>query len=259
VRTGVIAVLVVPMFIHCSCSSLNKTVPAPIIEPSLEEALESWPEMPQQICFTGLVDCPTKFQVYWNGAMSCFVGRDCFGKVFPPQQEITRLYEQDQLHMTLAGGKVPDFPVIDTGQVQQSLLDGYLPIVETSWTSGGFNYSVQSLVTALDPGELDPEKAAEMVLGLMMITIDVPADETSGKADLWLNFSGYRVLVPTIKELPNDIFPLYGSKLHLEHKQSMTCPKELSWNSTMNTALTGKSHLQFNDPFKRVFIKTCFT
>ncbi len=85
-----IFVLFSVLFVQCSQNIDKQAGTGTIVEPSLEEALEEWPEMPQQITFIGLKDCLTKFQVYWNGAVSCFVGRDCFGNVFPPKQQITR-------------------------------------------------------------------------------------------------------------------------------------------------------------------------
>jgi hypothetical protein len=185
-------------------------------EPSLEEALEEWPEMPQQVTFIGLKDCLTKFQVYWNGALSCFVGRDCFGHIFPPQEELARKHEHEQLHLTFAGGAVPDFPVIDTGQVEQSLLDGYLPVIATRWKTGGISYSMQTMATALDGDALDPAVTARMAMAYIRVTIKVPDHMEKEAVHFWLNFSGYRVLVPTTKELPDDVFPVYGKKLRLE-------------------------------------------
>jgi len=186
-------------------------------EASLESALLNWPEMPQQIAFTGLKDCPTKFQVYWNGALSCFVGRDCFGNVFPPQEAITRMYEKEQLHLTFAGGHMPVFPVIDSGQVDQSLLDGYLPVVTTSWTADRIKYSLQTLATSMEKDELDPEITAKMAMALVQITVKSPSDYKKHEVPVWLNFSGYRTLVPTDKELPEDVFPPYGGELHMQN------------------------------------------
>jgi hypothetical protein len=118
-------VLIASLFAKCQCSSKNSVESEGFSETTLKEASKEWPEMPQQITFIGLKDCPTKFQVYWNGAVSCFVGRDCFGNIFPPQ--------------------IPDLK----------------------------------------------------------------------EAHLWINYSGYKILVPTDKELPADIFPVYSRKLHL--------------------------------------------
>jgi hypothetical protein len=204
--------------LQCQSGSHNKVKEANPTETTLEEALKEWPEMPQQITFIGLKECPAKFQVYWNGALSCFVGRDCFGHVFPPQKNIARQYEKDQLHMTFAGGEVPDFPVIDSGQVYQTLLDGYLPVVETSWITDDILYSLQTLASSLVTEELNPEVTAEMTLGLTCVKIAVPESSAVQEVHLWINFSGYKILVPTDKELPDDVFPLYGRKLHLEGK-----------------------------------------
>ena len=110
--------------IQCSRNVQDKGKTMASDEPSLEQAMNDWPELPQQITFIGLKDCLTKFQVYWNGALSCFVGRDCFGQLFPPQHDMALQFEQDQLHLTPAGGPIPVFQVIDSGQVEQSLLDG---------------------------------------------------------------------------------------------------------------------------------------
>lgn len=185
-------------------------------ETTLQQARADWPEMPQQITFIGLKDCPTKFQVYWNGALSCFTGRDCFGKVFPPQREISRQYENDRLHLSLAVGAVPDFPLIDSGQVEQSIPDAGLPVVRTSWSTGGAQVSVLTLATALEPAELDPEARPGMALSMMRIGIRLPENATENKADLWINLSGYMTLVPTRKEGPDDVFPAYGRKLRLD-------------------------------------------
>ena len=90
---GVVAsTLLTILFLQCSQHVQEKPVPDVIAETSLKEAMNEWPEVPQQITFIGLQNCLTKFQVYWNGALSCFVGRDCFGNIFPPQQEITRQF-----------------------------------------------------------------------------------------------------------------------------------------------------------------------
>ncbi len=211
-----ILVLFTVLLVQCQ-RDINKSIGEETIEePSLEEALKEWPEMPQQITFIGLKNCLTKFQVYWNGAVSCFVGRDCFGNVFPPQEKITQLYEQDQLHMTFAGGDIPDFPMIDSGQVSQTLLDGYLPIIETTWSTSDISYSIQTFATSLVPEELNPASVAGMTLGMMCVTINAPEDLDTEEVHLWINFSGYKILVPTDKELPDDVFPPYGRKLHLE-------------------------------------------
>ena len=202
--------------IQCSRNVQDKGKTMASDEPSLEQAMNDWPELPQQITFIGLKDCLTKFQVYWNGALSCFVGRDCFGQLFPPQHDMALQFEQDQLHLTPAGGPIPVFPVIDSGQVEQSLLDGYLPVVESKWVTGGVSYSAQTLATALERDELDPEVTAGMTLAMTHVTIEAPGDLKAEEVHFWLNFSGYRILVPTDKELPGDVFPIYGKKLHLE-------------------------------------------
>ena len=92
--TGIL--LLIAIFMQCSPGEMNQKPAISEDETSLETALSNWPEMPQQITFIGLKDCPTKFQVYWNGAISCFVGRDCFGYIFPPQEAITRKYEKEK-------------------------------------------------------------------------------------------------------------------------------------------------------------------
>jgi len=211
----------VALLLQCQSRNNQPGKEFSIDETTLEEALKEWPEMPQQITFIGLKECPTKFQVYWNGAVSCFVGRDCFSHVFPPQKEITEKFERDQLHMTFAGGEVPEFPVIDSGEVNQSLLDGYLPIVETSWITNGISYSLQTLVTALFPEELNPEITAKMTLGLIKASIVSSKNTDRENVDLWINFSGYKILVPTDKELPDGVFPAYGRKLNLAGKKIM--------------------------------------
>jgi hypothetical protein len=208
-------ILLTALLLQCKSPCKNSGGSESVSEISLEEALKEWPEMPQQVTFIGLKECPTKFQVYWNGAVSCFVGRDCFGHVFPPQENIARQYEQDQLHMTFAGGETPDFPVIDSGQVNQTLLDGYLPVIETSWITDGISYSFQTMATALVAEELNPEVTAEMTLGLIKAIIEPPKNPVTKEVHLWINFSGYKILVSTDKELPDDIFPAYGRKLHL--------------------------------------------
>jgi hypothetical protein len=217
-KSGILLILIICAAIILNCQSGNhrQLKDKTITETTLEEAMKEWPEMPQQITFIGLKDCPTKFQVYWNGAVSCFVGRDCFGHIFPPQKEIAERFKPDQLHMTFAGGSIPDFSIIDSGQVSQSLLDGYLPVVETSWITNGISYSLQTLATALVPGELNPEVTAKRTLGLINATIVTPENSEIEEVHFWINISGYRILVPTNKELPDDEFPAYGNKLRLE-------------------------------------------
>ncbi len=185
-------------------------------EMTLDSALEAWPEMPQQITFIGLRECLTKFQIYWNGAISCFVGRDCFGQLFPPQRALALEHEREQLHLTFAGGQIPAFAIIDSGQIAQSLLDGYLPVVRSDWETEGIAYSMQTAATSLIPEELDPGKVAGLSLALVRVTLKIPANFTGREAHFWMNLSGYRTLVPTMKELPDDRFPEYGVPLHLE-------------------------------------------
>lgn len=239
-------VLIAGLFVQCQGPDNKSFKEETISESSLEEAMKEWPEMPQQITFIGLKDCLTKFQVYWNGAMSCFVGRDCFGNVFPPQEKITQQYEQDQLHMTFAGGDVPDFPVIDSGQIKQTLLDGYLPIVETTWSTNNISYSIQTLATSLVPEELSPAIVAGMTLGLMSVTINAPEDFDTEEVHLWINFSGYKILVPTDKELPDDIFPVYGSELRLENNKLIDDKNRI--RAAIND-LPSKSKVKFYDEY----------
>ncbi|NQU84346.1 MAG: hypothetical protein HQ541_01165, partial [Mariniphaga sp.] len=180
--------------------------------PSFEQALKNWPEMPQNVTFIGMKNCLTKFQVYWNGALSCFTGRDCFGNIFPPQLELSQQFENDQLHMTFGYGKLPKFQVVDTNQVSQSLLNGYLPITKTSWQSRNSDYSIQSLACPLNPLEWKTDSPAQ---ALCMSRILVKPNENQDEINLWLNFSGYKILVPTDKEKVDDTFPVYGSELNL--------------------------------------------
>jgi len=79
-----ISIFFIVLFIHCLLNIDEQSKTTILPEPSLEEALKVWHEMPQQITFIGLKDCLTKFQIYWNATVSCFVGRDCFGNVFTP-------------------------------------------------------------------------------------------------------------------------------------------------------------------------------
>jgi hypothetical protein len=219
-RYAAISVFLI-LFWHCSRQAEEAGRARGIDEPSLGQAMGEWPEMPQQVTFIGLKDCLTKFQVYWNGAVSCFVGRDCFGRLFPPQEELARRYERDQLHLTFAGGSLPGFQVIDSGQVEQSLLEGYLPVVESHWATGGVCYSLQTLATALERGELDPAITAGMAMAMVRVVIRAPDDTEANEVHLWMNFSGYRVLVPTDKELPDDPFPRYGRRLCLVDNRIM--------------------------------------
>jgi len=184
-------------------------------EPSLQEAIKYWPEMTQQATFIGLKNCPTKFQIYWNGAISCFVGRDCFGNIFPPQRKLAQQFEKDQLHMTFGCGKSPCFEVIDRSQVVQSLLNDFLPITITRWQADGITFSVRSLASSLAPDELQ-NKTPEQALCLSRVVITPAKDSGQSQAHLWLNFSGYKCLVSTDKEKPEDVFPVYGRKLRLE-------------------------------------------
>jgi hypothetical protein len=87
-----VATLIAVLSLQCSYKKGAGNESGSFTEPSLELALKEWPEMPQQIVFIGLKDCLTKFQVYWNGALSCFVGRDCFGNLFPPQRGLAGQY-----------------------------------------------------------------------------------------------------------------------------------------------------------------------
>jgi len=211
----IILIFLVAILFQCQSGNQRKDKEEAIAEIGLEEALKEWPEMSQQITFIGLKDCPTKFQVYWNGAVSCFVGRDCFGHVFPPQENLAQQFEKDQLHMTFAGGEVPDFQVIDSGQVSQTLLDGYLPMIETSWITDCISYKLQTIATAMVPEELNPEVTAKIALGLIKATIEPPKNVKEDKVHFWINLSGYKILVSTDKEMPDDIFPAYGRKLYL--------------------------------------------
>lgn len=188
-------------------------------ETSLEESLACWPRMGQQVTFIGLKHCPTKFQIYWNGAISCFVGRDCFGQVFPPQRDLGQEFEADQLHLTFGYGRTPCFQIIDKGQVEQSLEQGFLPIVRTAWPADGLSYSVQSFATSLVPEELGKQPPGPICLCLSRIVITAPQDSGDKEAHLWLNFSGYRCFIATDKEKPDDAFGPYGRTLALEGTQ----------------------------------------
>lgn len=174
--------------------------------------------MPQQVTFLGLKSCLTKFQIYWNGAISCFIGRDCFGEIFPPQRELARQFEKDQLHMTFGYGKSPHFETIDNSQVVQSLLNGFLPATITKSQVDGIIYTVQSFACSLDPDELKIETPRQ-ALCLSRVVISPTKNSGQNQVHLWLNFSGYKILVPTDKEKPEDIFPVYGRKLRLEGNQ----------------------------------------
>jgi hypothetical protein len=184
-------------------------------EPSLQEAIKHWPEMTQQATFIGPKNCPTKFQIYWNGAISCFVGRDCFGDIFPPQRKLAQQFEKDQLHLTFGCGKSPRFEVIDRSQVKQSLLNDFLPITITDWQADGITFSVRSLASSLTPDGLQ-NQTPEQALCLSRVVVAPAKDSGQNEAHLWLNFSGYKCLIATDKEKPEDVFPVYGRKLRLE-------------------------------------------
>ena len=180
-------------------------------EPTLEKAMAEWPVMEQQVTFIGVKDSPTKFQIYWNGAISCFIGRNCFGKLFPTQVEIGEKYEKDQLHLTFGYGKEPSFEIIDEGQVSQSLLSGYFPITLTSWSDDNFEYEIKSVASPLNPNSDVPEQT----ICLSQIVIKSLSEETGKEVDLWINLSGYRCLIWQ-KEKPSDTFPIYGRELNLK-------------------------------------------
>lgn len=186
-------------------------------ETTFSQALQYWPEMPQQVTFIGLKNCPTKFQIYWNGAISCFVGRDCFGNFFPPQRKQGEQFEKDQVHLTFGYGAVPRFECIDNNQVAQSLLEGFLPITETSWKDeSGVTYTVQSFVTSFDPSKLSPRSTTQVAMCLSRVSITPVENDRQDIVHLWLNFSGYRAFFATDKEKPEDAFPVYGRSLRLE-------------------------------------------
>lgn len=199
------------------CMAAGEAGPRP--EVSLEEAFGSWPEMGQQVTFIGLESHPTKFQIYWNGAISCFVGRDCFGQVFPPQRELAEKFEKDQLHLTFGCGATPRFEIIDKSQVSQSLEQGYLPIVLTRWQADGLSYSIQSFATSRTAKGLNLRRADPICLCLSRIVVAAPKDSAAERADLWLSFSGYTCLIATDKEKPEDEFPAYGRALVLDGAQ----------------------------------------
>ncbi|MGW8315033.1 MAG: hypothetical protein ACWGNV_05485, partial [Bacteroidales bacterium] len=213
---GITMLLAILVFTSFACGRKVNDQPGGLTETTLEEALTEWPEMTQQITFIGLRDCLTKFQIYWNGAISCFTGRDCFGNLFPPQEALALAHEQEQLHLSFAGGAVPSFAVIDSGQVQQSLLLGYLPVIRSEWMAGGVHYEIETLATALHPEALDPGKVAAMGLALVRVTMEAAQAPETTEMHFWLNFSGYRTLVPTVKEKPEDEFPEYGYPLKLD-------------------------------------------
>ncbi|MDI6785040.1 MAG: hypothetical protein QME64_13220, partial [bacterium] len=185
----------------------------PSAELTLEQAVQHWPEMGQQGTFIGLKHCPTKFQIYWNGAISCFVGIDCFGNIFPTQKYYAEQYLDDQLHLTFGYGTSPQFNLIDNGQVKQSLLKNYLPITITEWQDKGFRYELISFATALNPAEFD--NVPEQTLCLTKIKILKLNDSLEKTANLWLSFSGYKCLIWP-KEQPEDSFPEYKRTLQLE-------------------------------------------
>lgn len=212
---GIAILLAVMLSAALACGRNEPLRYSRLDEITLEEAMAAWPEMPQQITFIGLRNGLTKFQIYWNGAISCFTGRDCFGNLFPPQEVLALQHEHEQLHLTFAGGKVPSFAVIDSGQVQQALLRGYLPVISSKWETGGVHYETETLATSLDPEALDPEKSTDISLALVRVTVEAPAEPGTGEVHFWLNFSGYRTLVPTVKEKPEDEFPEYGVPLFL--------------------------------------------
>jgi hypothetical protein len=204
-------------------------------DPTFNSALTHWPEMGQQVTFIGLKHCPTKFQIYWNGAISCFIGRDCFGNIFPTQKKYVEQEQDDQLHLTFGYGSTPTFHIADTGQVSQTLMNNYLPIIITSWDDAKFRYEITVFATALNPEQID--SIPEQTLLLARVTIErlnfCPASAAgkrgsilkdfnpplkwgrSNPAQLWLNFSGYKCLIWP-KELPEDKFPIYPRKLFLK-------------------------------------------
>ena len=182
-------------------------------EPTLEEAMAEWPVMEQQVTFIGVKDCPTKFQIYWNGAISCFIGWNCFGELFPTQVGLNEKYEKDQLHLTFGYGKEPTFEIIDKFQVSQSLLKGYLPITETSWRDDDYEYNLKTVASPLQP-DYDQE-VPEQTVSVSKIIIK-PLNGRAGKnVDIWLNLSGYKCLIWE-KEKPTDSFPPYSRQLTLK-------------------------------------------
>lgn len=184
-----------------------------VSEPSFERALSSWPEMGQQVTFLGLTHCPTKFQIYWNGAISCFLGWDCFGNIFPTQKNLTERYQDDQLHLTFGFSNPLKFNLNDRGAVNQSLYNNHFPIVITCWEDNGFRYTITTFATALNPKEIN--SIPEQTLLLARVTVERINKTTNNSAYLWLNFSGYKCLIWP-KEQLEDKFPTYSRKLFLE-------------------------------------------
>jgi hypothetical protein len=105
-------------------------------EPSYAVASEWWPDQPKQWLGVGWPKCPDEFVILWNGNVQANGYVRATGELkFEDRLRIGHTgSNESQAHMLFAVGDSPDFGTWwdDDGQMDQSLRDGYLPIVTTT-------------------------------------------------------------------------------------------------------------------------------
>ncbi|MBI2440548.1 MAG: hypothetical protein HYV35_04165 [Lentisphaerae bacterium] len=122
---------------------------APGREPSFADAQGWWNKMLQPVTFLGVPGCPRNPAVLWNASLifSAHIRRfHPFWRhwVFPAGHAVEFAgYEPDGLQLEFSFGDtwhLPDRPNNTAGEIQQELMEGRMPIVNTRLKHGGLDW-----------------------------------------------------------------------------------------------------------------------
>ncbi len=96
-------------------------------DPSYEQAVARWPDMPRPITFLGCKDHPDEFGVMWNGNLTL-----ASPTLIDADRRLFQDRKDESLQVSFSVGDKPDFQDRDRddGSTEPSLAEGYLPITE---------------------------------------------------------------------------------------------------------------------------------
>jgi hypothetical protein len=113
-------------------------------DPSYEQAVARWQEMPRPITFLGCKDHPDEFGVMWNGNLTLSSPEliDADRRMFQGRQD-------DSLQVSFSVGDKPDFQNRDRddGSAEPSLARGYLPITQVKIRKNGVVLEQEAFVS----------------------------------------------------------------------------------------------------------------
>ena len=180
-------------------------------DPSYEQAVARWADMPRPITFLGCKDHPDEFGVMWNGNLTLTSPTlvDADRRLFKDRRD-------QSLQVSFSVGDKPEFPNRDRddGSAVPSLAEGYLPIAQIRVKRNDVVLQEEAFVSNSDGNCLADAWNGPVFLRVRFTVLEVASGNSPIHlwAQLAKNHTGY-----AMREVSNVridfVAPLYGRRL----------------------------------------------